>query len=98
MYWTIGLWWIILTVLFETGFGMLISDSFAELVKAYDITTGNLWLLCVLFTGTAPWLSTKARKLIQINDMNSREIITLTTTRIRFHFFLTKYGTLFVFY
>jgi hypothetical protein len=33
-YWIIGLWWIILTVLFETGFGLLIGDTFAELVKA----------------------------------------------------------------
>ena len=60
----IGLWWIILTVLFETGFGLFIGDSFAELIKAYDITTGNLWLLVVLFTGTAPWLMAKTKKLI----------------------------------
>jgi len=63
-YWIIGLWWIILTILFETGFGLLIGDSFAELIRAYDITTGNLWLLVVIFAGTAPWLTAKARKLI----------------------------------
>jgi hypothetical protein len=63
-YWVIGLWWMLLTVLFETCFGLLTDDTFAELVKAYDITTCNFWLLCVLFTGIAPWLSAKTRKLI----------------------------------
>ena len=64
MYLIIGLWWMLLTVLFETGFGLLTGDSFAELLKAYDITTGNLWLLVVLFVGIAPWLAAKTRKLI----------------------------------
>ena len=63
-YWIIGFWWIILTILFETCFGLLTGSSLAELIKAYDITTGNLWLLCVLFTGIVPWLSAKTRKLI----------------------------------
>ena len=63
-YWIIGLWWIILTILFETGFGLLTGHCFAELLKAYDITSGNLWLLVVLFTGIAPWLSAKVRKII----------------------------------
>jgi uncharacterized membrane protein YhaH (DUF805 family) len=63
-YWIIGLWWVILTVLFETGFGLLIGHTFAELVKAYDVATGNLWLLVVLFTGIVPWLTAKTRKLI----------------------------------
>ena len=63
-YWMIGILWIFLTILFETGFGLLTSDSFAELMKAYDITTGNLWLLVVLSTGIAPWLTARAKKLI----------------------------------
>ena len=63
-YWIIGLWWVILTVLFETCFGLLTGDTLAELIRAYDITTGNLWLLVILFTGTAPWLTAKMRKLI----------------------------------
>ena len=63
-YLVIGLWWILLTILFETGFGLLTGDTFAELLKAYDITTGNIWLLVVLFMGMAPWLTAKTRKLI----------------------------------
>jgi hypothetical protein len=60
----IGLWWILLTILFETGFGLLTGNTYSELLKAYDMTTGNLWLLVVLFTGIAPWLTAKTRKLI----------------------------------
>ena len=60
----IGLWWILLTVLFETGFGLLTGFSFEELIKAYDITSGNLWLSVVLFVGIAPYLIAKIRKLI----------------------------------
>ena len=63
-YWIIGLCWIILTVLFETCFGLLTRNTFAELIKAYDMTTGNLWSLVVLFVGIAPWLTAKTRKLI----------------------------------
>jgi len=63
-YWIIGLLWMLLTVLFETGFFLLAGETFAELVNAYDITTGNLWSLCVLFIGIVPWLSAKAKKMI----------------------------------
>ena len=63
-YWIIGIWWVILTVLFETCFGLLTGDTLAELIRAYDITTGNLWLLVILCTGIAPWLTAKTRKLI----------------------------------
>ena len=63
-YWLIGLWWVILTVLFETCFGLLTGDALAELIKAYDMTTGNFWSLVVLFTGIMPWLTAKTRKLI----------------------------------
>ena len=63
-YWIIGLLWVIMTILFEFGFGLLTGDSFMDLIRAYDITTGNLWLLVVIFTGLAPWLTAKTRKLI----------------------------------
>jgi hypothetical protein len=60
----IGLLWILLTVLFETGFGLLLGKSWTKLMNIYDVTTGNLWVLVVLFTGIAPWLVAKMRKLI----------------------------------
>jgi len=64
VYLLIGLWWIVLTVLFETVLGLLIGNSFTEVTNAYDMTTGNIWLLVVLFIGIAPWLSAKTRRLI----------------------------------
>jgi hypothetical protein len=62
-YWKIGLLWIVLTIVFETFFGLAMGNSLDELLKAYDVTTGNLWLLVVLFTGVTPWLAARARKL-----------------------------------
>ncbi len=63
-YWRIGLLWLLLTVAFETVFGLLSGNTLLELLRAYDITTGNLWLMVVLFTGIAPWLAAKSRKII----------------------------------
>ena len=63
-YWEIGLWWMLWTVLFETCFGLLEGNSLAELLKAYNPATGNLWLLVVLFVGMTPYVAAKARKFI----------------------------------
>jgi hypothetical protein len=64
-YWKIGILWIILTIVFETILGLAMGNTFSELLKAYDITTGNLWLLVVVFAGVAPWLVAKKRKLYE---------------------------------
>jgi hypothetical protein len=64
-YWKIGVLWVVLTIVFETTFGLSIGMTFAELLKAYDITTGNLWLIIVVFTGIVPWLVAKKRKLYE---------------------------------
>ena len=63
-YLTVGILWIVLTVIFEFLIGFAMGNSFAELINAYDITTGNLWSLVVLFTGISPLLAAKTRKLI----------------------------------
>ena len=60
----IGLLWILYTILFETVLGLVIGSTFTEIINAYDITTGNLWLLVVLFIGFAPWLVAKIKRLI----------------------------------
>jgi hypothetical protein len=64
MYWKIGLLWVVLTIVFETGFGLAIGNSFGKLLKAYDITTGNLWLIVVVFIGIAPWLVAKIKRIV----------------------------------
>lgn len=59
-----GLVWILATVVFEFAFGFAGGEEFSQMIKAYDITTGNLWLLVVLTTGASPWIAAKARKII----------------------------------
>jgi hypothetical protein len=63
IYWRIGILWVVLTIAFETVFGLTIGMTFAELLKAYDITTGNLWLFIVVFIGFAPWLIAKIKRI-----------------------------------
>ncbi|MCL2327694.1 MAG: hypothetical protein FWC39_04180 [Bacteroidetes bacterium] len=63
-YWKIGVVWIASTIVFETILGLAMGNTCAELIQAYDITTGNIWLLVVLFIGVVPWLVVKRKKLI----------------------------------
>lgn len=51
----IGGAWVVLTVLFEFGFGHYVDrKSWAELLDNYDITEGHLWLLVLLWIGVGP--------------------------------------------
>ena len=63
-YWKIGILWIVLTIVFETILGITMGNSFSELLKAYDITTGNLWLIVVIFMGIVPWLTAKIKRIV----------------------------------
>ena len=51
---TIGISWVILTLVFEFSMGVMNNLSFEEMMKAYDITTGNLWSAIVLYIGFVP--------------------------------------------
>jgi hypothetical protein len=53
-----------LTLVFETILGLALGNSMSEVLKEYDITTGNLWLFVVVFIGFAPWLTAKNRRII----------------------------------
>lgn len=60
----VGLYWIILTISFEFMMGVFIMKKpFSELLNAYDVTTGNLWLLVVITVGFAPLIAAKIRHL-----------------------------------
>ena len=51
----IGGTWVLLSVLFESGFGHYVEgDSWTELLESYDLTAGNLWTLVLLWTATGP--------------------------------------------
>jgi hypothetical protein len=51
----VGALWVGATVLFEFGFGHYVNgDSWEELLGAYDVRRGNLWLLDVAGIAVAP--------------------------------------------
>lgn len=60
----IGLIWIVSTILFEFLLGFLIGETFANMLNSYNVFTGNLWLIVVLFIGFSPWLAAKRNKMI----------------------------------
>ena len=62
-YLIMGVLWLFLTIVFETILGLFMGNSFKEIVNAYNITTGNLWLIVVIFTGIVPLLVAKIRHI-----------------------------------
>ena len=63
-YLLIGILWIFSTLIFETILGLAIGKSFSELLTAYNIATGNLWLIVVIFMGITPWLTAKIKRIV----------------------------------
>lgn len=63
-YWKIGLLWVFLTFAFESTFGLARGNSLCEIMKAYNITSGNLWLVVLIFIGIAPYLAAKIRRIL----------------------------------
>jgi hypothetical protein len=51
----IGGTWVGITVLFELGFGHWVDGkSWAELAEQYDLATGHVWLLVLVWLGLGP--------------------------------------------
>jgi len=64
-YWLIGLVWLLMTVLFEFGFGHFIArKSYAELLDAYNVAKGNPWVAVLIATFFSPRLSARLRRYI----------------------------------
>jgi hypothetical protein len=57
----IGLLWVLATVVFETVLGLLMGMPLSEIISAYNVTTGNFWLLVVVFIGFAPTIVAKIK-------------------------------------
>jgi len=55
----VGLYWSLFTLLFEFGFGLLRGASWAQLLAAYDFTTGQIWILIPIWVALAPYLAFK---------------------------------------
>jgi hypothetical protein len=61
----IGLFWLMMTVLFEFLFGRLVAHkSWKELRQAYNISSGNLWILVLAVIAASPVLLAKLRGVI----------------------------------
>ncbi len=52
--WQMGVLWCVLTLLFEFGMGKKAGKSFNEMLEAYNIFKGNLWILVPLSTLLIP--------------------------------------------
>jgi len=62
--WQVGLTWLILTVVFEFLFGhFAMGKAWQELLRAYDVQGGNLWVVVLLVVFVSPYLSGKLRGL-----------------------------------
>jgi hypothetical protein len=58
----IGLFWLVMTVAFDFLFGRLVAHKpWSELLRAYDPTSGNLWLLVLLIIAVSPYGSARLR-------------------------------------
>lgn len=61
----VGAIWLVLTLLFEFGFGRFSQDkSWTELLEAYTFKGGNIWPLVLVATFISPWLAARVRRLI----------------------------------
>jgi len=52
----IGLLWLVLTLLFEFGFGRFRGNSWGKLLEDYNILKGRIWVLILLWTTFAPYI------------------------------------------
>jgi hypothetical protein len=61
----IGAFWLLLTLIFEFGFGRIVQHkTWLELLEAYTFRGGNIWPLVLLSTFIAPWLAARVRGLL----------------------------------
>lgn len=62
-----GLLWLLLTVAFEFGFGVLVrGESLASLLDAYRFKEGNIWPIVLAFVAAAPALAAYVRGLADV--------------------------------
>lgn len=52
----IGLSWMVLTLGFEFGFGLYRGNSWTQLLDAYNISKGHLWVMIPIWLVLAPYL------------------------------------------
>ena len=61
----VGLFWLLLTLVFEFSFGMLLQGkSWHAMLQAYTFSNGNIWPVVLIIAGVAPYVGAKFRGLI----------------------------------
>lgn len=61
--WTIGLMWLVMTLLFEIGLGRwVLGHAWSRVLHDYDLMAGRVWVLVPLWTLVGPRLCFHLRK------------------------------------
>jgi hypothetical protein len=65
-YLMLGAFWLVLTLVFEFGFGHFIQHkTWQQLVEAYTLRDGNIWPLILVVTAFAPLVAARLRGVVQ---------------------------------
>jgi len=54
--WVIGSMWFVMTEVFEFGIGLMTGRSWSELMHAYDLSAGQVWILIPLWVFAGPYV------------------------------------------
>jgi hypothetical protein len=57
----IGLFWVVLTLIFEFAFGRYRDRSWPQLFEEYNLLKGRIWILIPLWLAIAPYIFYKLR-------------------------------------
>jgi len=64
--WTIGILWLAMTILFEFLFGhYVVGHPWSKLMADYNIFSGRLWILVLIWTTIGPWVFFRFRSKSQ---------------------------------
>jgi hypothetical protein len=61
----VGAFWLLLTLAFEFGFGLMRGQTLPALLDAYRFKDGNIWPIVLAVVGAAPVLAAYARGLLR---------------------------------
>lgn len=53
---TIGILWLVLTLIFEFGMGYMSGKTWAQMLEDYNILKGRIWVLIPIWVAIAPYL------------------------------------------
>ena len=57
----VGALWLVMTVIFEFGFGIVQGKPWREILAQYTFADGNIWPLLLIVVLFAPWLAWRFR-------------------------------------